>query len=41
MVMLKIGMLKAYTSVNVITLYFNSKSRRANTFFNIGDLILR
>jgi len=41
MVMLKIGILSALISIYVIILHSNLEFKRANTFFNLKDLILR
>jgi len=41
MVILKIGMLNTLINIYIITLHFNPESKRANTFFNLGDLILK
>jgi len=40
-VILKIKILSALISIYIIILHFNLKSKRANTFFNLKDLILR
>jgi len=40
-IILKIKILSAFISTYTITLHFNLKFKRVNTFFNLRDLILR